>query len=79
MDLDLFTEFLASLKENRLISAAKNPQYPTSKIGLGASEAKGNALRQIQELQQQIEQQKQMQQQMMMAQQQGGPGNAQAR
>ena len=64
MNLKLFTEFLAQLKESRLISAANNPQYPTSKIGLGASEAKGNALRKIQEIQQQQEQLAQMQQQM---------------
>ena len=74
MNLDLFVEFLAKLKENRLVSAANNPQYPTSKIGLGATEAKGNALRQVQQIKQQQEQQAQMQQ--LMQQIQGMNQNA---
>jgi hypothetical protein len=77
MNLRLFTEFLAQLKENRLITASRNPQYPTSKVGLGATEAKGNALRKIQEIQQQQEQQQKIQQ--MMQQLQGGGGDANPR
>ena len=73
MNLDLFIEFLARLKENRLVSAVRNPMYPTSKVGLGATEAKGNALRQVQQIKHQKEQQQMMQQ---MLQQMQGNGDA---
>jgi hypothetical protein len=71
MNLKLFTEFLARLHENRLTSAMRNPSYPTSGVGLPQSEAKGNALRQVQQIEQQQEELAQMQQQLAMMQAQG--------
>jgi len=73
MDLKLFTELLTQLKEKRMMSVTMNPKM--HQMGLQGVEAKGNALRAVQQLQQKQEQIAQMQQQMM--QQQGGPQGAQ--